>query len=139
MCLSSCEPDNEPEIVSSGSTSGSQSGTTSREVKPEIANVSSTTTTSDFTVSFRVKSVKEPRVSLNYSRESGKTSSPSLNKSSHPKCVDIVEMKSSGYSWYYYETSHSGFNGGNYIYYQISASNSAGSVNSNVKYCIIKR
>lgn len=112
---------------------------TKKEVKPEIANISSATTTADFTVTFRVKSVKEPNVTLYYSRESSKTSNPSLNKVSSPKCVNVVEMKSSGYSWYYYTTTHTGYVGGNYIYYQISASNNSGQDKSAVKYCIIKR
>ena len=131
--ISSCETD-EPDQPSNSSSSSSSK----KEVKAEIAKVSSTTTTSDFTVTFRVKSVDFPVVSMKYSRESGKTSSPSLNKSSSPKCVDIVEMKQSGYSWYYYKTTHTGFSGGNYVYYKISASNSKGSDTAS-GYCIIRR
>lgn len=129
--LASCGGD-EPSPSSTPSTS-------SKEVRPSVSNVSSTTTTSDFTVTFRVKSVDFPSVKMEYSRESKKTSNPSLNKKSTPKCVNIVEMKSNGYSWYYYKTSHTGFRGGDYIYYQITASNDRGSDKSSVDYCIIRR
>ncbi len=133
LLISSCDTD-EP-----SSSSNSSSTATKKEVKPEIAKVSSTSTTSDFTVTFRVKSVDFPSVSMRYSAESAKTTHPSLNKTSTPKCVNIVEMKSSGYSWYYYQTTHTGLSGGKYVYYQISASNSKGSDTSSVGYCIIKR
>lgn len=113
--------------------------TTSKEVRPEVASIQSATTKDDFTVTFRVKSVNKPNVSMDYSKETGKTSTPSLNRSSSPKLIDQVEMKSGGYSWYYYRTTHAGFSGGNYIYYRISATNSAGSCDSGIKYCIIKR
>lgn len=129
---SSCDTD---EPVSSSTTTT----TNKKEVKPEITKVSSTSTTSDFTVTFRVKSVNRPSVSMKYSSESAKTTKPSLNKSSSPKCINVVEMKSGGYSWYYYKTTHTGFRGGNYIYYQITASNNKGSDKSTIGHCIIKR
>lgn len=135
IVISSCDPDDEPKSTTSTSSSSSSKS----EVKPEIAKVSSTATTSDFTVTFRVKSVNTPAVSMNYSGESSKTSSPSLKKSTTPKCINIVEMKSEKYSWYYYTTTHTGFSGGTYVYYQISVSNSKGSDKSSVGYCIIKR
>lgn len=134
VAISSCTPDDEPKSDNTSNTSSAPS-----EVKPEIAKISSTATTSDFTVTFRVKSVNTPTVSMKYSGESGKTSSPSLKKSSTPTCVNIVEMKSEKYSWYYYKTTHTGFSGGTYVYYQISASNSKGSDKSSIEYCIIKR
>lgn len=121
------------------SPSSAPSSNSKKEVIPSIAKVSSTTTTSDFTVTFRVKSVDLPSVRMEYSRESKKTSNPSLNKKSTPKCISIEETKSSGYSWYYYKTSHTGFRGGDYIYYQITASNDRGSDKSSVDYCIIRR
>lgn len=137
MCLilSSCETDEPKSYSNPVSTTSS----TKKEVKPEIEKMSSTSTTTDFTVTFRVKSVDFPSVSMKYSSESSKTSSPSLNKSSSPKCINIVEMKSSGYSWYYYKTSHTGFRSGNYIYYQVMANNTKGSAKSSIGHCIIKR
>ena len=135
IIITSCEPDDEPKSTNNNNTTSSST----TEVKPEIAKVSSTSTKSDFTVTFRVKSVKTPTVTMKYGGESSKTSNPSLKKSSTPQCVDIVDMKSKKYSWYYYKTTHTGFNGGTYVYYQITASNSKGSDKSSIGYCIIKR
>lgn len=132
IIFSSCDKD-EP----SSSSSSSTTTTSVKEIKPVISNISSTSTTTDFTVTFRVKSVDFPSVLMKYSSESAKTTSPSLHKSSTPTFFNIVEMK--GYSWYYYKTTHTGFRGGNYIYYQISAANEKGSDKSSVGYCIIKR
>lgn len=131
MCA--CDRDDEP-------STGSSSNTTSKsEIKPEIDRVSDVTSKSDFAVTFRVKSVDFPNVTMKYSRETAKTANPSLNRTSHPAIANVTEVKSKGYSWYYYKAIHTGFNGGNYIYYQISASNKKGSDKSSVSYCSIKR
>lgn len=85
MIFSSCDKD-EPKAPSSS------------EVNPEISSISATTTLMDFTITFRVKSVNSPNVSMVYSSETGKTSNPSLNRTSTPHVIKIVDVKSSGYS-----------------------------------------
>ena len=112
---------------------------TNQEIYPSIGDIMATTTYSDFTVTFRVKSVKMPNTVLKYSRETSSTASPSLNKTSKPHLIKEVEVKSGGYSYYYFQAAHTGFNGGNRIYYQISATNSKGSDTSDIRSCIIKR
>lgn len=101
--------------------------------------ITSVATKDDFTVAFKVKSVNKPNVYLNYSSHGSSTSSPSLNKGgSVSRPYDEVTSKS-GYTWYFYKVTHAGFNPGQYVYYQVEAYNSAGSVNSSVGHVIIKR
>ncbi len=131
--LTSC--DKEDPIHDTNSNGNSSSS----EVKPEIKMISSVATKDDFTVSFRVKSVNKPTVYLNYSSHGSSTSSPSLNRGgSVTRTYDEVKSKS-GYTWYYYKVTHAGFSPGQYVYFQVKASNSAGSSTSSVGNVIIKR
>lgn len=122
---------------STGNGSGSTSQT-SKEVTPQVKIITSASTKDDFTVSFRVKSVEKPSVSLYWSSHSSKTSNPSLNK--HSTVTHTYdEVKQSGYTWWYYKVTHAGFSPGDYVYYKVSASNSKGSDESSVGHVIIKR
>ena len=135
--LTSC--DDEPSEPNMGNGSSTSSTSSQKEVKPEIKIITSTSTKDDFTVSFRVKSVNKPRVTLRWSSHSSSTSNPSLSKSSSvSQTYDIVESKS-GYSWWYYKVTHAGFSPGQYVYYQVEANNSAGSAKSPTGHVIIKR
>ena len=137
LFLTSCDNEpSEPNIDNGSSTSSSGS---KNEIKPEIKIIANAATTDDFTVAFRVKSVNKPRVILRWSSHSSSTSNPSLTKnSSVSNTYDIVESKS-GYSWWYYKVTHAGFLPGQYVYYEVEASNSAGSVKSSIGHVIIKR
>lgn len=104
--LTSCDKDDQIDA------SNSNSNSIKNEVKPEIRMISSASTKDDFTVAFRVKSVKKPNVYLNYSSHGSSTSSPSLNRGgSVTRTYDEVQSKS-GYTWYYYKVTHAGFNPG---------------------------
>lgn len=131
--------DEEPSGPNNNNGSSSSSTGYKKEVNPEIKIITSAATKDDFTVSFRVKSANKPQVTLHWSSHSSSTSNPSLSKSSTvTKTYDIVESKS-GYSWWYYKVTHAGFSPGQYVYYQVEATNSAGSTKSSIGHVIIKR
>lgn len=110
----------------------------SKEVSPQVKIISSAATKDDFTVSFRVKSVSKPSVTLHWSSHSSKTSNPSLGShSSVTRTYD--EVSHSNYTWWYYKVTHAGFKPGDYVYFKVSASNSKGDDESSVNYVIIKR
>lgn len=133
--LSSCEKDEPTNNVNIGT----DSGTSKNEVKPEIKMITSVSTKDDFTVAFRVKSVRKPTVYLNYSSHASSTSSPSLNRGGSVTKTYEELPSTSGYTWYYYKVTHVGFNPGEYVYYQVEASNSEGSAKSSIGHVIIKR
>lgn len=109
------------------------------EIKPVIKIIAKGTTTDDFIVSFRVKSVQKPNVTLSWGVYKKKTSSPKYTKSSSvSRTYDIVKSHTGNTSEYYYKVQHAGFMPGDYVYYQIEAYNSAGSDSDN-GHMIIKR
>ncbi len=111
----------------------------SKEVNPVIKIITDASTTNDFIVSFRVKSVSKPKVTLSWGVYNSKTTSPKYTKSSSvTKTYDIVKYKTSDASEYFYKVQHAGFSPGNYVYYKIEASNSKGK-DSATGYVIIKR
>lgn len=131
--LTSCDKDEPVDYI------GSDSNTSKNEVQPEIKIISQAATKDDFTVAFRVKSVKKPSIYFKWGSHSSSTPSPSLNNgSSVTHTYDEVKSKS-GYTWYYYKVTHAGFNPGQYVYYQVEAYNSEGSAQSSVGHVIIKR
>lgn len=137
VILTSC--DDEPSESKKDNNSSTSSSSSKKEVKPEIKIIASAATKDDFTVSFRVKSVNKPRVTFRWSSHSSSTSNPSLSKSSSvTQTYDIVESKS-GYTWWYYKVTHAGFSPGQYVYYQVEANNSEGSIQSSIGHVIIKR
>lgn len=128
--------DDEPD---SGNNNDSGSTAATRESKPVVKIITDASTTDEFTVSFRVRSVNKPSVTLYWSAEKGKTSSPRYNKSSSvSRTYDEVKLNSSKATEYYYKVTHAGFSPGDYVYYRIEASNSAGD-DSAKGYVIIKR
>lgn len=135
LCLGACGGD-EPE---SSSKNDRDPEVETREVKPVVKIITDASTTDTFTVSFRVKSVSKPSVTLSWSAEKGKTSSPRYNKSgSVNRTYDEVSMSNGRYTEYYYKVTHAGFSPGDYVYYKIEASNSKGDDSAN-GYVIIKR
>ena len=127
--------DDEPDYGNNGGKPGSSTET--RESKPVVKIITDASTTDEFTVSFRVRSINKPSVTLYWSAEKGKTSSPRYNKSSSvTRTYD--EVKLSKATEYYYKVTHAGFSPGDYVYYRIEASNSAGD-DSAKGYVIIKR
>ena len=101
--------DDEPDYGNNGGKTGSSTET--RESKPVIKIITDASTTDEFTVSFRVKSVNKPSVTLYWSAEKGKTSSPRYNKSSSvTRTYD--EVKLSKATEYYYKVTHAGFSPG---------------------------
>lgn len=134
LALSSCGDDNDEPNNQSTSTT-----TSSKEVSPEVKIVSTASTTDDFTIAFRVKSVEKPSVTFSWGAYASKTSNPSLSKQSTvTKTYDEVKL-SAGYTWWYYKVTHAGFSPGNYVYYQVSAKNAKGSGDSSIGHVIIKR
>ena len=132
LTLVSCG-DDEPDY---GGNSGSSTET--REIKPVVKIITDASTTDEFTVAFRVRSVSKPSVTFYWSAEK-KTSSPKYNRSSSvTRTYDEVKLHSSNATEYYYKVTHAGFSPGDYIYYKIVASNSAGD-DTGKGYVIIKR
>lgn len=130
--LNSCSKDEDAPDVPSVRDKG-------KEIKPVIKIITTGTTTDEFLVSFRVKSVQKPDVTLSWGVYKKKTSSPKYSKSSSvSRTYDIVKSHTGNTSEYYYKVQHAGFMPGDYIYYQIEAYNSAGS-DSDKGYMIIKR
>lgn len=128
------EPDHDNNRENFGSTS-----TETREIRPVVKIITNASTTDEFTVAFKVKSVNKPSVTLYWSAEKKKTSSPRYNKSSSvSRTYDEVKLHSSKATEYYYKVTHAGFSPGNYVYYKIAASNSVGD-DSAKGYVIIKR
>jgi lipoprotein len=133
--LTSCGGD-EPKTASERS-SVSETPSHSDEVTPVIKVISKATTTDNFIVSFRVKSVSKPQVTLRWGVYKKSTSSPSYSKSSSiTKTYDVV--KSGKASEYYYKAEHAGFMPGDYVYFKIEARNSK-SDDTATGYMIIKR
>lgn len=133
--LTACGGD-EPDHGNSGGNSGSSTET--REIRPVVKLITDASTTDEFTVAFRVKSVRKPSVTLYWSAEK-KTSSPKYNRSSSvTRTYDEVKLHSSNATEYYYKVTHAGFSPGDYVYYKIVASNSAGDDTAK-GYVIIKR
>lgn len=133
ILLASCDHDDPIDNINNGSSSSKD------EVKPDIKMITSASTGDDFTVAFRVKSVKKPAVYLYYSSHGSSTLSPSLNRGGIVTHTYDEIRSSSGYTWYYYKVTHAGFSPGQYVYYQVEATNSQGSAKSSVGHVIIKR
>ena len=106
---------------------------TTKVSKPTISIVTHATTDADFKVVFKVKSKEQPSVSFKYGKYYSKPSNPTVSQTR--SCRLTKQDKET----YYYTVEATGFSGGTYIYYQCFASNSAGSVNTNMTYTIIKR
>lgn len=135
----SCGEDGPDNPDNPGTSSGT--GTSDkREIEPGVKIITCTSTTDEFTVAFRVRSVEKPDVTLYWSSEKKKTSSPRLNKnSSVRRTYEEVYVPSAKATEYYYKVTHAGFSPGDYVYYKVSASNSCGTDESQVGYVIIKR
>ena len=112
-----------------------ESGHSSHNVsRPSISVLTATSTTTEFTVVFEVRSEEEPSsVTLHYGRNSSSTSSPTINKSSS------CRLQRKANNTYYYSKTHAGFTGGNYIYFYGEVTNSAGTSKSQTSHVIIKR
>lgn len=136
LTLVSCG-DDEPAHGNSSGNSGS--ATETREMRPVVKLITDASTTDEFTVAFRVRSVNKPSVTFYWSSENGKTSSPRYDKSSSvTRTYDEVKLNTSKATEYYYKVTHAGFSPGKYVYYKIVASNSAGDDTAK-GYVIIKR
>ena len=117
----------------------SSTPSTSNEVTPVVKIITDASTKDSFTVAFRVKSVSQPNVTLSWGVYSQKNTSPNYsNSGAVTKTYDVVKLKSSPATEYYYKVEHVGFTPGNYVYYKIDASNSKGN-DTKTGYVIIKR
>ncbi len=117
----------------------SSTPSTSNEVTPVVKIITDASTKDSFTVAFRVKSVSQPNVTLSWGVYSQKNYSPNYSNSGVvTKTYDVVKLKSSPASEYYYKVEHVGFTPGSYVYYKIDASNSKGN-DTKTGYVIIKR
>lgn len=124
--LCSCQPDNM--LPSTNNTTGKVS-------KPTISVLTATSTTSDFEVILKIQSDEMPTsVKLHYGNNTSKTSNPIINKTSNCSFKSMA-----GKNTYYYRSIHTGFNGGNYIYFYGEATNSRGTSITSTRYVIIKR
>jgi len=123
--LIGCNKDDEGE--SSYSTSTTEKTETRKVDKPTITVSTATTTTSDFTVVFKVTSKEEATVTLHYGTTSSCTKSSSCR------------LYQNGNTIRYYKASHTGFSGGSKVYFYGEATNSGGTSKTSVDYRIIKR
>ena len=73
-------------------------------------------------------------VKLYHGRNTSKTLDPIINKTSNCTFKSMA-----GKNIYYYESKHTGFNGGNYIYFYGEVTNSGGIAKTSTQYVIIKR
>ena len=100
---------------------------TKKVAKPTITVFKTTTTTMDFSVIFKVVSEETPSSVMLYYGVDSPTKSSSC------------KLYQAGRTTNYYKATHTGFNGGNRIYYYGTATNSGGTSQTATQSCIIKR
>lgn len=136
LCLTSCSKDDD----GPGNTSGNYGDKPARVSKPTVSEVAGSTTSTDFDVTFKVKSEEEPSsVILHYVSYSNKSTTVSESKCSKTSSCTFQKVEGKSSKYWYYRARHTGFHQGYYIYYYVEASNSSGTAKTAVKSRVFKR
>lgn len=146
LCLTACDPDDEPKSTSA-STSSYQ-----RITAPSFDKFLSTSDYASFSIRVRFKTGgdKEQNMSARvhwqaYASKPSKTPSKS-------DLTKVESMRQYGAATYHntgvkkgmtesivFDKSHAGYSGGKYIYYYVECSNSKGSASSSITYMVTPR
>ncbi len=143
----SCGKD-EPSSSSSSSSSTSKQTITS----PSFDKFLTTSTTSGFSIRTRFKTGGDKEDNLSATVYWKSYSTKPSKKPSKSDLTKVETMRQYGSATYYktgpkkgmtesivFDKSHTGYNGGTYIYYYVKCTNSKGSASSSIDYTIVKR
>lgn len=138
VSTSSCEPNTEFE----NDLDFNQDKPNSKQISlPKFDKYLTTTTTSDCSIRLRFTNggddVKNMSCMVYWRRYSTKPSNTpkksDMNNAELMRVYDYTSTKTT------FDKTHSGFNGGNYIYYYAICGNSKGDTETELTYCVIKR
>ena len=136
LCLVCCSKDDD----SSRYSSDNYDEKPTKVSKPTVSEVAGATTSTDFDVTFKVKSEEMPSsVILHYVSYSNKSTTVSESKCSKTSSCTFQQVEGKSTKYWYYRARHTGFHQGYYIYYYVEATNSAGTAKTAVKSRVFKR